>query len=344
MPPSFPYPSTLGAWAPSPLTWAPGTGHLCVSSPGPHNRSGFSTLRASYPLKLLAPSPLPSQPPHLALCYTLAYGGGLVAADAISLSIEVEEDAALILLTQGSTKVFKHRPGLRPASHGQGPGRKQEGEGDGTTRQRMLVRLASRSMLLLLPDSISPFRSSRYAQAQRFILPSDETSSVLILDWVNSGRQADGEVWSMARYSSTNEIFLGSTKTNNSTKSNESLLGEKRLIMRERTLLEQNNRHPKADIAHKLAPYHVYANILIIGPHVFPLLKYLTDLCAMTSQFQAARPQKVIWSFSPVEDGKGGVVRVAADEVEDARAWIREVFDKGGVRDLVGDGLWGRII
>ncbi|WWD04870.1 hypothetical protein V865_002941 [Kwoniella europaea PYCC6329] len=44
----------------------------------------FSTLSAAYPLKLLTPSALPSQPSSLGILYTLAYGGGLVSGDLIS--------------------------------------------------------------------------------------------------------------------------------------------------------------------------------------------------------------------------------------------------------------------
>ena len=79
-------------------------------------RAAFSTLSATYPLKLLAPTFLPSQPRNVGLLYTLAYGGGLIAGDTISLRARVEEGGGLVMLTQGSTKIFKHRSGIRPSS------------------------------------------------------------------------------------------------------------------------------------------------------------------------------------------------------------------------------------
>jgi len=93
-----------------------------------------------------------------------------------------------------------------------------------------------------------------------------------------------------------------------------------------------------------MGPYNVYANILILGPHLARLLKHLDELANRTRQFQVQRPPEVIWAFSPVEDGRGGVLRVAGVEVEDVRKWIRGTMEDCGVKELVGEGLWPRII
>lgn len=329
---------------------APGAGTLVLSTSGP--RARFSTSQATYPLKLLSPSPLPSQPPNLALAYTLAYGGGLVAGDLISLRIDVEQNGGLCLLTQGSTKVFKSRPGIRPLSHphlhhrtGQNDapaGARAKGKGKEVTTQRMHITLQPNSFALVLPDSISPFKGSSYIQSQRFVLPPDDTASVLILDWVNSGRgptflsEGDkGEIWSMDNYTSTNEI----------------LLGEKR-IMREKMVLDNTECRSKAiegglsPVAGKLAPYHVYATLLIYGPHLVPLLEHLRTVCDKTTQFQIQRTPDLTWSFSDTsgENGLGGVLRIAGVAVEDVRNWIRTALLLGGMKDIVGEGLWSRVI
>jgi urease accessory protein len=288
---------------------------------------GFTTNLASYPLKLLTPSPLPSQPRNIHTAYTLAYGGGLVAGDIVTLNADIDSGCGLVLLTQGSTKVFKRRTGVRPYNI--------DG-GDGTTRQRLNVDVDRNAFLLLMPDSVSPFRGSKYSQSQRFILPDDGSGSVLILDWVNSGRgqQAKGigaEVWSMDSYDSTNEIWVGDKR-----------------IMRERTLLENrimSAPHPAfASVATRLAPYNVYTTLFILGTHFKPLLQHLHNLADTERQFQVSRPADLIWSYSPVEDGKGGVLRLAGKEVEDLRLWLKNALDMGGVRNLVGEGLWPRII
>ncbi len=322
--------SAAPAKSPAYSNASPGSGHLHLTSSS--TRTSFSTLLASYPLKLLTPAPLPSQPSNIATCYTLAFGGGLVAGDLISLRVEVDEGCGLVMLTQGSTKVFKHRPGIQPQSHS----RPETTEG---THQRLHVTLASKSFLLLVPDSVSPFRGSRYSQAQRFILPSDRSASILILDWVNSGRgqrttfrttlsttapsKEDSENWSMESYNSLNEILL-----------------DDHLIVRDRMLLDASLSHG----AIRMRPYNIYATILIYGPHFASLLKYLEELCNATRQFQIHRPPELVWSFSPVEDGSGGVVRVAGVEVEEVRKWIRVKMENGGVKDLVGESLWPRLI
>jgi urease accessory protein len=313
----------------------PGSGHIHLV-PG----ARFATSRASYPLKLLSPAPLPSQPPNLATCYTLAYGGGLVAGDIISLRVELDEECGLVMLTQGSTKVFKKRPGIRPKSHSL---RQSSTPSDDhwTTHQRLHVTLKPDCLLLVMPDSVSPFRDSRYSQIQRFVLPPCGTGSALILDWVNSGRgQQQGyqgasdtaEIWSMARYASTNEVMIGD-----------------KTIMRERMILDNSLLPPTkssnlSSIAKHLAPYNVYATVLIIGPKFESLLEYLRVMVDGVQQFQLQKPQKMTWAFSPVEGGKGGVVRVAGVEVEDVKIWLRAVLGNGGVKGLVGEGLWPRVI
>ncbi|WVQ73217.1 hypothetical protein IAR50_002783 [Cryptococcus sp. DSM 104548] len=324
--PHEPAPSSL------PLRLAPGEGTIHLSSSHSHPR--FSSLQAAYPLKLLCPTPLPSQPSNLATLYTLAYGGGLVAGDVVSLRSKIDEGCGLVMLTQGSTKVFKRRPGLRPLSHAHitcSPA-----SDPSLTRQRTHVTLSPDSFVLLLPDSISPFRSSTYSQAQRFCLPPDGSASALILDWVNSGRGqrpdwSDEEIWSMDKYASTNEVMVGD-----------------KLVMRERMVLENppaTNSQELSHIAHQLAPYNIYATLLIIGPHFASLGKYIKSYGDRMRQFQLATPPGLVWSFSEVDEKLGaGVVRVAARETEDVRRWLRAVMAGGGVKDLVGDGLWPRII
>lgn len=95
--------------------------HMSTSSTDSTTSASLSTCQSTYPLKLLAPRPLPSQPSNLRIAYMLAYGGGLVSGDQVSLEVEVGEGGRLVLLTQGSTKVFKARPRMTAAG-GQGIG------------------------------------------------------------------------------------------------------------------------------------------------------------------------------------------------------------------------------
>ena len=377
-----PTPVSSSAASPTRESTSPGSGRLTLSTTG--SKAGFSTLRATYPLKLLSPTPLPSQPDHVALAYTLAYGGGLVAGDLISLQIDVEPGGGLILLTQGSTKVFRNRPGIRPQSRLlrqsarattsiSAGGLGDKGKQKEVTTQRMHVTLAPGSFALVLPDSISPYKDSSYVQAQRFVLPDkgdgEGTASVLVLDWVNSGRGrlyakegGEGEVWQMESYESLNEVVLGKRRImrermilrdalTTSTQSSDETKGAANATTPERTpnatgITDARTNATMSGIARKLAPYHVYATVLMYGPHVTKLLEYLREICDKSTQFQLHRPPDLAWSFSDLcgEGGKGGVVRIAAKSVEEARDWLRGVLLAGGIKELVGEGVWPRII
>ncbi|WWC96106.1 hypothetical protein V866_002973 [Kwoniella sp. B9012] len=301
------------------------------SSSSSSTKARFSTLSAAYPLKLLTPSALPSQPSSLGIVYTLAYGGGLVSGDLISLRGEVGKGCGLVMLTQGSTKVYKKRPGIRPKSSST----KIQGE---MTRQRLHVTLQSEGLLLLLPDSISPFSKSKYTQHQRFVLPSDRTGSALILDWVNSGRglqdqQKETEIWSMDYYDSTNEVYMGDE-----------------LLMRERMVLDNQHSittmgNSESRMAKSLAPYHVYSTILYIGPKFEKLAEYLKFKSNNTRQYQLKSPQELIWSYSETDQKyMSGVIRIASVEIEQTRIWLREILESAGIKDLVGEGIWPRCL
>lgn len=220
-----------------------GNGKLVLAhGDGPGAKSSFTTLTASYPLKLLAPHPLPSTPPHVGVCYSLAYGGGLVAGDEISLEVEVGARAGLLMLTQGSTKVFRTRPGKRPLSLGR---RSDDGTGhvDNKTVQRLHVNVGPGGFLLLLPSAIQPYADSDYHQAQRVVL-ADPTASCIILDSVTAGRTQQrgrrgiSEDWDFQRYSSLNEVVTPSS-TNTAP-------GAVDVLMRERTVLEEPHQHSRS--------------------------------------------------------------------------------------------------
>lgn len=351
----------------------PGSGKLYLSS-STGSSAQFTHLSGTYPLKLLAPTPLPSQPPSLRVCYMLAYGGGLVAGDTISLQVRIGADSRLILLTQGSTKVFKNRMGIRPLAHGSAENG-SSGSGDVVTKQRLLVNLAPGSLLLLLPDPIQPFKSSSYIQSQRFVLPpiSDDIApaSILVLDWFTSGRNAGQkfqEEWEFVLYSSTNEVIYSSTNPAQKLDPESSEQNDKTYhvnpttmpIMREKTTLHAPDA---TSLRTRMRPYQIYATLLIHGPLLAPLLTHLSARAnhPSESQFQVSRPAELLWSFSNVEKtavaglglaegmkpsetaARAGILRVAGMETEAVKRWIEEVLVQGKVKDLVGDALWQRI-
>ncbi|WWC62564.1 uncharacterized protein I303_105160 [Kwoniella dejecticola CBS 10117] len=385
---STPSSSTSGS-TPHSTSGLASSGSSIKSISSTSTKARFSTLSAAYPLKLLPPSALPSQPPTIGVIYTLAYGGGLVSGDIISLRGEVGPGCGLVMLTQGSTKVYKRRGGLRPKSDYRSTSNRAHSDANGVpkqdddmTKQRLHVTLQAGSFLLLLPDSISPFRDSKYTQIQRFVLPQDKSASCLILDWVNSGRgqqkqqqqhQEKGtgtdeerdkdkdkgkEIWSMEYYNSINEIYIGQTLImrekmildNSSSSSSSSISASSTEQQGEKAKPKPRNAEDEDEgglskIAKTLIPYHVYATILFTGPHLTKLMDVLKRKSDTLRQYQIKRPDDLIWSFSEINQEYGaGVIRIAAKEIEQARDWLREVLTQGRVGELVGEGIWPRCI
>ncbi|KAK6361635.1 hypothetical protein TWF730_005353 [Orbilia blumenaviensis] len=155
----------------------------------PPSKLTLHQLNYKYPLKLI--SPAPSQWAKSLTVFVLSYGGGLVSGDAVNLRVVVEGKGRLCLQTQGSTKIFKQTPSSPP------------------TIQRMTVRIHPGASFLLLPDPVQPFAESNYIQHQIFELEdtTDDTSSLVVLDWVTEGRAARDEHWSLRRFESRNEFY-----------------------------------------------------------------------------------------------------------------------------------------
>jgi urease accessory protein len=106
--------------------------------------------------------------------YVSNYGGGLVDGDAIRMRVECGQGSRLYLGTQSSTKVYK------------GAGR------DGCL-QETVGTVHANALAVICPDPVVPFADSRYRQAQSWeVHPGAE---LIILDWLQPGRSARGEVF-----------------------------------------------------------------------------------------------------------------------------------------------------
>jgi urease accessory protein len=111
--------------------------------------------------------------------FTSTFGGGLVGGDRIRLHVEVGPDAALLLSTQASTKIYRSGQVTRGELHG-------------------VVR--PQGLLAVLPDPIVCFAGARYEQYQQIDL--DAAGSLVFLDWLTSGRHAAGERWAFHSFRS----------------------------------------------------------------------------------------------------------------------------------------------
>ncbi|KAG2369452.1 UreD-domain-containing protein [Suillus spraguei] len=303
-----------------------GTGHIICDL---HSSNVvFSKLSSSYPLKLLSPR---VSEYGVAIVYVMSYGGGLVGGDCMQLIVEVGKECKLLLLSQGSTKVFKTRAGNRASTRFRRSSQPTPSSLQAITTQSMEVTIAPGSALFLLPDPVTCFRSASYTQLQSFHLAG--SASIVLLDWVTSGRRSMGEDWDFLRYYSVNEVFV-----------------EGRRVARDVLLLENpfldtqtasescssnpTSRAPLRMLKDRLAPYSCYAMLLLYGPHTHGVVTDLQAKYRTISIFKRAAPERFIWSLTPVDDGKGTVIRAAGIDTDDVKNWFREVLR--GLEAVVG--------
>ncbi|KIM33855.1 hypothetical protein M408DRAFT_60481 [Serendipita vermifera MAFF 305830] len=282
----------------------------------------FAELSYTYPLKLLSPRPTTAgeneAAQRVAILYSLTYGGGLIGGDRVELSLDVKAQAKMVLLTQGSTKIFPSRPSQRLSS-----GTVEGGNLGGVqhTLQRMSARVASSAFLVLLPDPVTPFQGASYSQTQVFRLaaPTDSTAggSLLLLDWFTSGRIARGEEWQFDRYRSVNEVWIGEKQV-----ACDVLL----LDQRDESGTQVQGQAARRHLQVSLAPYHCYATVIMFGEATYGVSETLRARYDSLTQMQRKSPESLIWSFSPLENGQGSIVRVAATETESVRSWLRDAL------------------
>ena len=316
-------------------------GHGCiVLDILPPNEPVLRTLSYQYPLKLIAPDPLP--PPHrnvelddeakplhnqagaiprlIHTIFILSYGGGLVAGDAIDLQVKLDSNTRLILLTQGSTKIFK-----TPSP-------------DLVSRQHMNVYLKHDSALVYLPDPVQPFAETAFAQSQIYHLDKEQ-GNLCVCDWVTSGRSARGENWDIYEYKSRNEVW------------NVDEAGKKRLLLRDNLILDKNGQTDMR-LSSRMDGYSVFGTLIIRGPIFSSLSRFFLDEfealpriggrnwgdtalpeLSPKEQRRADRQQRekadgLIWSAANV---RGFVlVKFASREVEGSRNWLRDMIKEEG--------------
>ena len=212
--------------------------------------------------------------------------------------------------------MFKARPGQRLSSRSQILP---------VTTQRLNVRVSPRSALFLLPDPVTCFRSAKYHQLQTFHLAKD--ASAVLLDWITSGRKSLGEEWVFSRYYSINEVWV-----------------DDKCIAKDAMLLEERETSSSLlksrPLGETLAPYSCYATVIIYGPLVQDTIRHLSLAYESITVFKQRAPPSILWSFSPICDGEGCIVRVAAKETEDVKNWLKRALQ--GLEVVLGMDAYRR--
>lgn len=306
---SNPFPTTASS---------PGQGTV-VLCPIPPRSSTISQLNYQYPLKLVAPSPTTSLDDFsIQTVYQLTYGGGLVAGDTVDLRLILNASTRLLLLTQGSTKIFKCPVGTRCA-------------------QRLHVNLAPGAGLCLLPDPVQPFAASGFTQTQRYEVARG--ASLCALDWVCRGREARGEDWDLNSYASRNDVWEVDGK-------------ERRLVLRDNLVLEPEGGDGSGM---KKAMYGlgVYGTLILRGSMFEGLAAFFheefkaiprlgarqwdpPDEAVELTERELARATRqrveaqdgLLWTVATLKGCT--VVKFGARQVEGGKKWLRSLLESEG--------------
>jgi len=224
--------------------------------------------------------------------YSATYGGGLVGGDQIQLRVDVTAGARGLLTTQASTKVY--RSGQR-------------------SRHNVTATVGANALLAVVPDPIVCFAAADFAQRQDYDLHPD--ASLVMVDWMTSGRHATGERWEFSRYESRFDIRRGS-----------------RRVFFDALVLE-----PSADtILDRMGRFDVYGTAIVSGPLVAAAA---AELVSEVSAAPVERGADLIVAAATLRDG-GALLRMAGTSVEAMGHALRRRL--AFLSPLVGDDLWSR--
>lgn len=265
---------------------AAGTAHLTFA------RSGSETVLtrafATSPAKVIATKG------RGATCwvYAATLGGGLVGGDEIQVHADVTAGARALLTTQASTKVYRS---LRPS------------------RQILEATVGPEALLAVVPDPIVCFADADFTQTQRYDLHAG--ASLVMVDWITSGRHASGERWAFSRYESRFDIRRSSQR-----------------IFFDALVLEPNID----SVLERMGRFNVLLTAVISGPLV---AEAAMDIVTRLSQAPIASGGDLVFSAATLRDG-GALVRMAGTSVEQlGQALFGHL---AFLSPLVGDDLWSR--
>jgi urease accessory protein len=257
-----------------------------------NGRSVVIRALAESPLRLLTPR---GSCRESAAVFTSTFGGGLVAGDIIDLSVSVGPGAHCTLTTQASTKIYRSQTG-EPAT------------------QSLHLDVASNATCVVLPDPLTCFAGAAFEQRMRIDLA--ESASLVLVDWLTSGRRARGERWAFASYSSRIDARVAS-----------------KLIFRDAVRLDQADG-PIAD-EHRMGSCDCFGVVLLLGARA---AVGCADMLAWANAQPVHHDQKIVFTASPIPGG--AVIRVAGSETEAVGRWIRRRL--ASVADVLGADPWSR--
>lgn len=246
--------------------------------------------------------------------YTLGYGGGAVCGDEVTISCSVGEGCTAALTTQGSTKVYKRTARVQNAG-----ALEQEHERAQRASQSLLSRVSRGGLLAVVPDPVTCFKDSSFRQHQRFLL--EQGSSLVLVDWLTSGRMSRGEGWAFSRLESRNEVMVqGASPVGPGPQEQER--GWEALVLDSLVLEEL----PGLSIRERMLGMNVVGVVILLGPRVQGLVSTLL-------QVEAGKRSRFPPGLEPQRGARGGGV-VAAGEGAGGPGAKEAASARGGGRTI----------
>lgn len=259
--------------------------------------TSLTTVSHKAPVRLIPLRSSAVQNSNSAVCVLSNYGGGILPGDVLEYHVDVKEHAKLGLITQGSNRIYQQRKHVQ------------------ISQTRLEAMIEANALLVFAPDPITPFANSAYEQLQNVII--DPSASLCFIDWLSSGRFANGERWQQAFLKNQTALYFGD-KT--------------RPILVDRTVLDENCGMDWTGVQ-----FNAYASMILYGERVQDVVgrcmqaqEYLAWGFTKTRIFDATSATgntdylrnlsgRIIFSVSEVstEHGRVQVARMAATSNED---------------------------
>lgn len=249
-------------------------------------KSVLTSAAAASPLKLLHPKNAGSA----AWVYAATYGGGLLGGDTIALDARMEAGASAMISTQASTKIYRS---------------------DGAVAQRLRAHAAEDSLLVLLPDPVTPFAASSYSQEQHIDLAP--SANLVAVDWMTAGRVSFGERWQFRSYASRTWVRR-----------------DGRVILHDAMRLSPED----GDLPARMGRFNCVAWAVAIGP---ALRAAALRLAGSLDGAAVPRRSDLLLSAAPLEDD-GVLLRVAGTSAQQVGAVLQQHLNF--VPSLIGDDPW----
>ncbi|CAD5320399.1 unnamed protein product [Arabidopsis thaliana] len=228
---------------------------------------------------------------------------GTDVGDSISCEFTIGDGCTAVITTQSSTKVYK-------------------AIGSKCSEQILEARIGSEALLVVIPDPVTCFSTARYYQKQIFRLLSD--SNLVLVDWITSGRHANGEKWDFEFYKSINNVYLEDDHP----------------LFLDTVLLEKRSIQ---SIAERMQDYQAIAMVILFGAKLKEIQKQVQENVKnmMSEQLQLSyssrrhksesssrnrfmKPEFIASCSTFGPEGKGVVVRIASDSTESVYNFLRQ--------------------